>query len=266
MTILDTQIFILTYSMKKLKLSFSSWELYHECGYKYYLKYIKWITPRVPIRYHFVTGNAFHDLVDNMYTVCSFVNSSYAISYLKRNWKKFFNYHLQKEGCTFSDTTGWEKQLGYGYGMVNKFCKWAKDNHYFVKPLCSEWKFCIPYKNFLIPGKTDVLFEREHCVEIIDFKTGRKMPSQQDVDESKQLTLYDWAVRLEKKIKKPTRVGLMFPRKGIAIHSTRTSEDHKDMLGELEKLHTNVSLSRFPPNTNSCYRCEYQDTCKYAKK
>jgi len=251
--------------MKKLKLSFSSWETYNYCGYKYYLKFIKWVTPRVPIRYPLVTGSAFHDLVDSMYKECSFTNLNHVLKYLRGNWKQYFNFHLQREGSRFVSTEGSDKQLSYGFGLINKFFNFARDNGYLVKPIKSEWQFRLPYKNFLIPGKVDAIFDRPNSWEIIDFKTSWKIPEQEVVDKNNQLTLYDWAVKKLLKPDKPTQVGLLLPRKDTVIHSTRTEENHNIFLNELDKLHDLVSRSIYIPDTKHCSWCEFKKDCKHYK-
>ena len=95
---------------KPLKLSHTSLDIYQKCGYKYFLKYRKYIKPYIPIRWPLVSGVAFHSLADLMYKTLDFSRK-----FLIRNWRPIFIEALDNESCTLYPIVGWDKQLKYGY-------------------------------------------------------------------------------------------------------------------------------------------------------
>jgi len=244
------------------KLSHSMLDTYSYCGYKCWLKHFEFIKPFQDIRYPLVTGVAFHKLLDQMYKVCNFNKN-----FLVRNWKNVFMDCLEEEGSAFSTTEGYDKYLQYGYGLISQFHKFAQDNGYLIKPLQSEWPFTIKINEMQITGKVDLIIQRDSSkpVEILDFKTGRTLPSQALVDENKQLTIYDWAVKTKLGFDN-REVGLLFPRKGIILRSVRSENDHNTILTELTNLYDNIKANKFDPNNLHCPKCEYQKNCKYFKK
>jgi hypothetical protein len=228
----------------------------------YFLRYIKRIKPKNPVRYPLVTGVAFHDLVDEMYKTLNF-----DISFLVQNWKQYFIRHLEKEAAGFSSTKGHEKQLMYGYGLVKKFHKFAKINGYLIPAIKSEWAYDFKFGISKLVGKVDLIIQRvgKPFVEIIDFKTGFTVASDEVVKDSVQLTTYDWAVKKELKLKN-VKVGLLYPRHNKVIYAERTPEDHKKMLIGFNDLYKSIINKDFKPNLSNCHQCEFKDLCDFHKK
>lgn len=244
---------------RELWLSFSALDTANKCAYKYYLRSIKRIVPFLPVNYPLVSGLAFHALAEEMYKVLNFNKD-----FLLRNWKKHFVHELEKTSNNFSDTRGYAKQLQYGYGLVHTFHKFASKEGYLVKPQDAEWKFKIAWKDFFVVGKVDLLIVKG-ILEILDFKTSWKVPTQEFADKSKQLTIYDWAVKTELGVKEAI-VGLFYPRKNTILRTKRTKKDHLAVLSELEGLAKIIRNKEFTPNLKHCPKCEFKEYCKYYKK
>lgn len=105
--------------------------------------------------------------------------------------------------------------------------------------------------------------------EIIDYKTGRKMPSQKDVDENLQLSIYQlglmnkWPHLDPKKIK----LSLYFLKHGEKISTSRTKEQLGDtkrmILGVIKDINDKIKENNsFPPTPSGlCDWCEYKQMC-----
>jgi len=246
---------------KKLKISHTSLTTYQDCGYKYYLKYKKWIVPYIPIRWPLVSGIAFHDLVDHMYKIGNFSRK-----FLVRNWKDTYMWALDTESRTFHPIKGYEKQLSYGYGLVYQFHKFADAQGYLAPPMHSEWAFELPHKDITIRGKVDLIMPRKDTqTQIIDFKTSWKLPTEEAVRENKQLTLYDWAVETGLGLK-DTISGLFFPRKNTIMLSERTKEHRDKLFSEIDTVAKNITNDVYEPRYEHCERCEFKNYCKWYKK
>ena len=101
-------------------------------------------------------------------------------------------------------------------------------------------------------------------MEIIDYKTGKRMPSQNDVDSNLQLSIY--ALGLKRKWPKikleDLRLSLYFLKFGEKIETTKTDQDlegtQKKIIGLIHKIQT----SSFEPKTSPlCNWCGYRPIC-----
>lgn len=248
--------------MKTVRLSYSSWDTYLHCPYKYVLKHVQYVKPDVDIRYPLITGVAFHNLVNYMYSVQNFDKK-----FLTQNWKRFFMDELRREGSLFASTEGYEKYLSYGYGLINKFYQFAAKEGYLIKPISTEWDFKVPSNGQEIVGKVDLIIQREgkDFVEVLDFKTSWKLPPEDFIDKSMQLTMYHWAVYNLLNIKNSV-VALFYPRKDKVLYGKRTEADHQKMMDGITEFGTNVKNGRFEPNLGHCPDCEFKESCKFYKK
>lgn len=208
------------------RLSHSSLDVFDTCNYKYFLKYIKKITPFIPIRYPLVTGNAFHQLVNEMY-----LNRAFYKEFLIRNWKKTFLNSLETEGSAFATTKGYEKYLNYGYALIHRFYKFANDEGYLIDPIETEWSFTIQRPTYEITGKVDLIVKRPsfNFIEILDFKTSWKIPTLEEVRVNRQLTIYDWAIKNFKQLDS-TKVGIFLPKRSKVILTEVTTKITKEFL------------------------------------
>ena len=252
--------------MRKPRLSHTALDTADRCEYMYYLKYVKYIKPFVPLSYPLVTGVAFHSLMEHMYNAKDFSKE-----FLIRNWKKHFMFSVESVGNMFSNTEGYEEQLNYGYGMIHKFYDFAKRENYLREPLDVEWNFCIPVKNdqgkdFDIIGKVDLLIPLEsNKLGVVDFKTSWKVPSQEDIDKNKQLTIYDWAVKHELKVSETVPI-MFYSRKSEIRKTVRTVADHEAIIQDFKNLVKLREKGEYTYNLKSCGWCDFQKHCKYYKK
>jgi CRISPR/Cas system-associated exonuclease Cas4 (RecB family) len=245
--------------MKKIKISNSSYDTYQQCPQKYYLKHIEFVKPFTDVRYPLVTGVAFHSLVNKMYET-----ENFSRDFLIKNWKPCFIEALENEACAFASTKGYEAQLQKGYILVQKFYKFADSEGYLVKPIKTEWPFKIEYSTFTISGIIDLIIKRNDTVEVIDFKTGWTMPTQLQVDEHQQLTLYHWAVKDQYNFESVT-VGLFFPRQAKILRSERNADQHKALLTKITDTVTKIQEGNFDPEFSHCKDCEFQKHCSHFK-
>jgi putative RecB family exonuclease len=99
--------------------------------------------------------------------------------------------------------------------------------------------------------------------EIHDYKTGKTLPAQADVDEDWQLALYDAAVRSEWPDAKGVRLVWHYVRHGKALVSTRTVEQLAALKEEVKALVATIKTDHEfkPRQTALCDWCEYKDLC-----
>lgn len=107
------------------------------------------------------------------------------------------------------------------------------------------------------------LGQADGAFEIHDYKTGKTLPTQADVDEDWQLALYDAAVRHEWPDTKDVRLIWHYVRHGKALVSRRTPEQIDELKKEVAELIATIkSDHEFAPRQSAlCDWCEYKDLC-----
>ena len=99
-------------------------------------------------------------------------------------------------------------------------------------------------------------------IEIHDYKTSARMPSQARLDEDRQLALYQMALS-ERYDGKPMRLVWHYLRQGVTRVSTRTREQLDTLGSETRTLIDDIEqTTEFPARTGAlCRWCEYNDRC-----
>ena len=104
---------------------------------------------------------------------------------------------------------------------------------------------------------------RDGAIEIQDYKTSARVPSQADVDEDRQLALYQIGIGARFGAERPVRLVWRYLRQRRTLVSTRTPEQ----LGELS-VQTRALIDRirsetvFEPRPSAlCRWCEYREGC-----
>ena len=104
-------------------------------------------------------------------------------------------------------------------------------------------------------------------LEIVDYKTGERIPSQRDVDKDLQLTFYALAATLirEKpfgKSPEEIKLSLYYFDKQEKISTRRTKKELEDAIKEIFEWRKKIENSNFEcANTYMCKNCEYKSLC-----
>jgi hypothetical protein len=183
-----------------------------------------------------------------------------ALDYFSRNWNS----------DVFEDELEQRNAFSMGVAMIQEYYKKNNINDYNVVDL--ESRFAIEITNpkdganHIISGIIDRIDKTEDGYEIIDYKTTKKMPSQEKVDNDLQLSVYlnAFLARYPKEIERLDKVtvSLYYLKHGVKLSSTRTLEQLNaskqlflDVIAEIEK-------GVFVPNvTPLCDWCGFQKIC-----
>ncbi len=121
-----------------------------------------------------------------------------------------------------------------------------------------------------ISGIIDRIDRTENGYEIIDYKTGKTLPSQAQVDSDLQLTIYARAFLerypAERDNLKNVTVSLYFLKHGTKLSSTRTLEDFAQMEEQVLRAVADINAGKFEPTvTPLCAWCGFQRLCPMQK-
>lgn len=104
---------------------------------------------------------------------------------------------------------------------------------------------------------------RDGVTEIHDYKTGRWVPDQKQLDEDRQLALYQIGVTEKLGVDGPMRLVWHYVLRNQVRTSTRTPEQLASLRAETAELIDHIRAEeRFEPRQSAlCSWCEYNDIC-----
>lgn len=104
---------------------------------------------------------------------------------------------------------------------------------------------------------------QDGAIEVHDYKTGARVPSQRNLDEDRQLALYQLGLAREFGTDTPFRLVWHYVAKDVTRVSTRT-RDELDALRQrtIERIDEIESATRYAPRKSAlCDWCEYRTIC-----
>jgi putative RecB family exonuclease len=104
---------------------------------------------------------------------------------------------------------------------------------------------------------------RDGAIEIQDYKTSARVPSQADADEDRQLALYQIGVGQRFGADRPVRLVWRYLRQRRTLVSTRTPEQLDDLAAQTRALIDQIrSATSFEARPSAlCRWCEYREGC-----
>lgn len=243
-----------------MRLSYSSLETYRNCPLKYRYKEIDKL--KEPKSKEAVFGTLVHSTMKFVYDPALIPPTlDQAIDHFSRGWNSEIWENELEERAAFSQ----------GIEMIQKYYRSNDPKDTTIVALESNFSLEIP--DPLHPGEVhtirgiiDRIDKTENGYEIIDYKTSKKMPSQDFVDDNLQLSIYlkAFLTRYPKETENIANitVSLYFLKHGVKLSSTRTLEDLKrvdDLFLEVIGL---IEGGQFDAHVSPlCDWCGFQKIC-----
>ncbi|MGK2848876.1 MAG: RecB family exonuclease [Minisyncoccota bacterium] len=241
-----------------MRISFSAFDTYQTCPLKYKFRQIDKI--KEPKSKEAVFGTLLHAVLHYIHTPAILSPSvEQALDYFAKGWNSEVYENEMEERAAFTQ----------GVTIIQNYLARNKPADYNIVAL--ESRFAIEIGNdisgkHIVSGIIDRIDKTADGYEIIDYKTTRKMPSQDKVDNDIQLSIYLKAF-LERYPKEMAHidkitVSLYYLKHGVKLSSTRTMEQ----LANLEKTFLDVikviEEEHFEPILSPlCDWCGYQKIC-----
>ena len=236
-----------------MRISYSALETYKTCPLKYKFQNIDRI--KTPKSKEAVFGTVLHSTLNFIHTPSLLPPTlEQALDYFSRNWNSDVFENELEERSAFSQ----------GVSMIQDYYK--KNDPAKSNIVDLESRFAIELEDHVVSGIIDRIDKTEDGYEIIDYKTTKKMPTQEKVDNDLQLSVYLQAFlkRYPKEVKNidKVKVSLYYLKHGVKLTATRTLE-------KLEKINTlfldvikKIEEGKFEAQINPlCDWCGYQNIC-----
>ena len=240
-----------------MRISYSAFDTYQNCSLKYKFQNIDKI--KEPKSKEAVFGTLVHGTMKFIHTPSLLPPKlEEALDYFSRNWNSDI----------FEDELEERSAFSMGVSMIQEY--YRKNNIADFNVVDLESRFAIEIgdeKNkHIISGIIDRIDKTPDGYEIIDYKTTKKMPSQEKVDNDMQLSVYlnAFLTRYPKEAANMDKitVSLYYLKHGVKLSATRTKEQlekSKEMFLEVIK---SIEEGHFEPNvTPLCDWCGYQKIC-----
>lgn len=241
-----------------MRISYSSVGTYQTCPLKYKYQHVDRIPE--PKSKEAVFGTLVHAVMKYVHTPSLLSPSvDQALDYFAKGWNSEVYENEMEERAAFSQ----------GVTIIQEYLAHNKPNDYTIVDL--ESRFAIEIGNeesgkHIVSGIIDRIDKTPDGYEIIDYKTTRKMPSQDKVDSDLQLSIYLRAF-LERYPKEWERidkitVSLYYLKHGVKLSSTRTKEQLEHVDQTFLDVIKSIEEAKFEPILSPlCDWCGYQKIC-----
>ncbi|HCP08223.1 MAG TPA: hypothetical protein DIT25_00250 [Candidatus Moranbacteria bacterium] len=240
-----------------MRISYSAMDSYQSCPLKYKFQEIDRI--RTPKSKEAVFGSTIHETMKFIHTPGILSPTlDQAMEHFSNSWNPAVFENPDEERGAFSQ----------GIRIIQQYLQKNRPQDYNIVDLESRFQIEIGAgeETHIVSGIIDRIDKTEDGYEIIDYKTTKKMPSQEKVDNDLQLSVYLKAFlsRYPKEIENldKIKVSLYYLKHGVKLSSTRTLEQ----LQKSEQLFLDtiklIESGKFDPNiTPLCDWCGYQNMC-----
>jgi len=239
-----------------MRISYSAFDCFNQCPLKFKFSYIDWV--KVPTRPEFFFGALVHEVVQRALRRDPIIPKlEELLKYYESKWQE----------DVFPDKLTSDQYLTLGREMIQNFYEGYKPG--LRKVVAAEKRFQIPLGRHTLSGIIDRVDKLPFgAYEIVDYKTSKSLPSQEEVDLDKQLATYAIAVAELWPEAKDMRLTLYFLKHNSQITTFRTPEQIELLKLEIMKTADKIeNTKRFVPRENKfCAWCDYKNMCPVGQK
>ncbi|MFA6047692.1 MAG: PD-(D/E)XK nuclease family protein [Parcubacteria group bacterium] len=240
-----------------MRISYSAFDTYRTCPLKYKFQEIDKI--RTPKSKEAVFGSTLHDVMKFIHTpgIIS-PNLDQAMEHFSNSWNPVIFENPDEERAAFTQ----------GVKIIQDYFKRNNPVDFNIVNLESRFQIELPGEdeNHIISGIIDRIDRTDDGYEIIDYKTTKKMPTQERVENDIQLSVYLNAFLSqypnEKNNLDKIKVSLYFLKHGVKLSATRTEEQLESSRKQFLETIAKIKESKFEPQVSPlCDWCGYQNQC-----
>jgi len=236
------------------RLSYSAISTYLQCPLQYKLIYIDRLK-RLPKSY-FSFGRSLHNTTAYFYsaTFTEPPHLSKLLEYYGRNWVS--------EGYKSKE----EEKENFELGKVILGVFHKVNSEDYKKPLVVEYSFNVNLDGIILTGIIDRVDKLpSENLEIIDYKSGKSFPSENELSKDLQLSLYHIAA--EKTWKTiPKKLTFYHLRSNTPISTKRNPEQIKNAVDLVFDVANEINNGNFKPKVGRFCPCDFPQHCPHFSK
>lgn len=249
-----------------MRISYSALETFKRCPLKFKFQYVDKI--KTPKSKEALFGTLIHGVLKILHEPgLTIPTEEEILKYLADNWDASIYASEQESAMAFAQAVKMLKDY-YAKNYPGQFNVVALET-LFEAPLSAGSDLHI------ITGKIDRIDKTpDNFFEVIDYKTAKKMPSQESVDKDLQLAVYHLGIANRwpsiTQEKRPIKMSLYYLKHGEKLSSWRTPEQLEATKGAVLKSVEGIARAhqeeKFSATPNPlCDWCEYQRRCPFFK-
>ncbi len=246
--------------------SHSKLSTYEQCPLKYRYRYIDKLEPAFEHTIESHLGNIIHDVLELIYTEAKenrILTIGEIISCYTENWKEDYSEDILIVRENLTDRDYFNMGVEFLVDYYNKYYPFRDGTIECEKRI---WINLDEEGDYKIVGFIDRLvynFETGEY-EIHDYKTANHLPSQETLDNDRQLALYAIAIKNMFGHDKEVRLIWHYLAHNTRIESTRTKEQLEQLKQDTLNLINEIeSAETFPHNKSPlCDWCEFRHVCE----
>lgn len=235
-----------------MRISYSSLETYIQCPQKFKFQQIDRI--KTPKSKQTVFGTIIHSTLKFLHSNRTVIPS---FEQIQEHYKNIWNENI------FSDPEEQEIYFEQGQALLKNY--YEGNNFSALHIVDLETRFEVPFENHTLTGIIDRIDKiGEYQYEIIDYKTSKSLPSQEEVDKNLQLSLYRLGITNRWPNLKLDQVtlSLYFLKHGIKLSTSRTKDDLEATKVKISNVVSSIETKRFEPIPSKlCDYCGYRNIC-----
>lgn len=247
-----------------MRASYSALNTYQQCPLKYKFQEIDRI--RVPKGLEAIFGNIIHNCLKFMFERSPlYPTLDEVIGHFDSLWqeKEIAKIQADEEKAYCEE----------GVSILKNFYRLNQPWNFDVLDLESRFEVLIPdlatQEPHILTGVIDRIDKTsDENFEIIDYKTSRRLPSQENLDQDLQMSIYHLGILKRWPHIKPENVklSLYFLKHGEKITTSRSPENLEKtknlVIGIINEIKTRIDKNDFPAFPSPlCHWCGYQKTC-----
>jgi putative RecB family exonuclease len=228
-----------------------------QCPLQYKLRYVDFLGARYKKNWPFlVMGHAVHRALADFYVLKDKGQRTgkKLKELLRENWKK-------EDRSVFSSR---EEERRWGLLALEMLEAFSKTGDLSVRPAHVEETVEVAVSDFLLSGRIDRIDKvAEGFFEVIDYKTGRSVPSQRELDTDLQMTIYATLAKHYFGFV-PSRLSALYLRSGKKISTARTQEGIAQGIEQIRGIIADIKeCGDFQARPGRlCQWCDFLEICE----
>jgi len=228
-----------------------------QCPLQYKLRYVDFLGARYKKNWPFlVMGHAVHRALADFFRLENLEERTpeKLKDLLRENWRK-------EDRSVFKNR---EEERRWGMAALSMLDNYCNMGDLKARPAFVEETVEVAVSDFLLLGRIDRVDEvAPGYFEVIDYKTGKAVPTQRDLDKDLQMTIYATIAKHHYGFI-PSRLTADYLREGVSIATTRTAEDIAEGIEEIRRIIAEIKSCRdFAARPGRlCSWCDFLEICE----